>query len=363
MADTYTRDIADEHVAMTPEEFDQYFERLRQAPPGVRLNHLLAGAWVAQAIGVAAELGIADLLADGPKSSADLAQATGSHARALYRLLRALAGVGIFSEAAPEMFGLTPVADLLRTEAPGSFRDMARFRCGEGQWASWGRLGYSVRTGRPAFNEVHGVEFWGYLERHQAAGAVFNAAMAGTVAEVAAAVAAGYDFSGFGTVVDVGGGHGALMIAILRRASTPRGVVFDLPHVVAGAEEALRAAGLAERCDLVGGDMFREVPASGDAYVLSRIAHDWDDERAVAILANCRRVMEPNAKLLLAETVIPPGDTPSFGKFLDLQMLVNHPGQERTEAEYRALYEAAGLRLMRVLPTRSAVSIIEGVPA
>lgn len=342
---------------------NRYFERLSQAPPDVQLNHLLAGAWVAQAIGVAAELVIADLLIEGPKSNADLARATGSRACALYRLLRALASVGVFSEVAPERFGLTPVADLLRTETPGSFRDMARFRCGEGQWATWGRLGYSVRTGRPVFDEVHGVDFWDYLEQHPDTAAIFNAAMTGTISEVASAVAAGYEFSEFGTVVDVGGGQAALMIAILRRASALRGIVFDLPHVVAGAQGTLQAAGVAQRCKLVGGDMFREVSSGGDAYVLSRIVHDWDDERAVAILANCRKAMDQNAKLLLAETVIPPGDTPSFGKLLDLQMLVDHAGQERTEAEYRALYEAAGLRLTRVVPTRSAVSIIEGVPA
>ena len=339
-----------------------YFERLSQLPPGVQLDYLIAGGWITQAVGVAAELGIADLLADGPKLSTELAQATGSHPQALYRLLRALASIGVFTEVEPERFGLTPMAEVLRDDAPGSLRGMALFRAEHVQWGPWAQLGHSIRTGQPVFEQVHGVDFWEYFAQHPAASAIFNAAMKGTMGQVADTVAAAYDFSQFSSIVDVGGGHGATLSAILRSNSALQGVVFDLPHVAEGAKEAVRAADLVERCDIVGGDMFEQVPAGGDAYMLSRIIHDWDDERSVAILKNCRRVMGPRARLLLVEEVIPPGDTLSFGKLMDLNMLVSLGGQERTEAEYRALYEAAGFALTQAIPTRSRVSIIEGEP-
>ena len=180
--------------------------------------------------------------------------------------------------------------------------------------------------------------------------------------QTANAIAEAYDFSGFDTIVDVGGNHGALLIAILRANPMQRGVVFDLPYVAEGAHEPLQSAGLLDRCAVVSGDMFENVPAGGDAYLFSRVIHDWDDEQSVAALANCRRVMKPQGKLLLAEEVIPPGDTPSYGKQTDLAMLVLINGQERTETEYRALYEAAGFTLTRIIPTRSRISIIEGEP-
>ncbi len=342
---------------------DTYFERLSQASPAVRLQHLIAGNWVSQAIAVAADLGIADLLADGPKASSELARATGAHPRALYRLLRALAGVGVFTEVEPERFGLTPMAELLRADAPNSLRGMALYLCGEEYWRVWGQLGYSVRTGQPAFEHVHGVGPWEYRTQHPETNAAFNAFMTSLVTQVASAVADAYDFSGLSTVVDVGGSHGALLVAILRAHPALRGVLFDLPHVADGAKGRLEAAGLLDRCEVIGGDMFDGVPEGGDAYILSRVIHDWGDERSVAILTNCRRAMRPAGRLLLVEEVIPPGDTPSYGKLSDLNMLVSPGGQERTEAEYGALYEAAGFALTRVIPTRSRVSIIEGEPA
>jgi hypothetical protein len=341
---------------------DTYFARLSHAPLGVQLNHLITGSWIAQAIRVAAELRIADLLADGPSSVCDLAAATGTHARTLSRLLRALASVGLFTHAEPDTFGRTPISDLLQADAPGSLREMVLWRCGDTQWSTWGQLQHSIRTGTPAFEQVHGVPLWEYFAQQPAVGATFHAAMTSSIAEIAAAVVATYDFSEFSTLVDVGGGRGGMLIAILRANPGLRGILFDLPQVVEGAKQAAGAAGLLERCDLVGGDMFEAVPRGGDAYVLSRLVHDWDDERSVAILKNCRRAAGPHTKVLVVETILPPGDTPSFGKLLDLQMLVDHGGQERTEAEYRALYEAARFRIARVIPTRSAVSVIEGVP-
>jgi hypothetical protein len=203
---------------------------------------------------------------------------------------------------------------------------------------------------------------WEYRARNPEANARFNASETSLVTQVANAVASAYDFSGFGRLIDVGGSHGALLIAILSVNPELRAVLFDLPHVVEGAREPLVAAGLLERCEIVGGDMFETVPTGGDAYLLSRIIHGWDGAHAVDILANCRRVMGPHSKLLLAEEVILSGDVPSYGKLTDLNMLVSAGGQERTEAEYRALYAAAGFRLTRVIPTRSRISVIEGTP-
>lgn len=339
---------------------EAYFESLSQASPSIQLQHLISGHWIAQAIGVAADLGVADLLANGPKSSAELAQATGSNPRALYRLLRALASVGVFTEVELKRFGLTPMAEPLRVDAPTSIRDRALQMCGDVSWRTWGQLAYSVRTGRPAFKHVHGMDPWEYRAQNPESDAKFNASMTSLVTQVAKAVADAYDFSGLHTIVDVGGSHGALLITILRSNPGLHAVLFDLPNVVEGAREPLRAAGVLERCDIVGGDMFKEVPGGGDAYVLSRVIHDWDDDRAVEPLANCRRAMQPHSKLILAEEVLPAGDMPSYGKLSDLNMLVSPGGQERTEAEYRALYYAAGFNLTRIIPTRSRISLIEG---
>jgi SAM-dependent methyltransferase len=342
---------------------ESYFARLSQESPAVRLQHLIAGYWVSQAVAVAAQVGLADLLADGPRPTAELAEATGAHPRALYRLLRALAGVGVFTEVEPGSFGLTPMAELLRSDAPASLRGMAVYLCGDEHWRAWGHLGYSVRTGHSAFEHLFGTDPWEYRARHPETNAAFNAFMTGLVTQLADAVAAAYDFSGMRAVVDVGGSHGALLVAILRANPGVRGVLFDLPHVAEGAKARLGAAGLSDRCEVVGGDMFEGVPEGGDAYILSRVIHDWDEDRSVAILQQCHRAIAPGGKLLLAEEVIPPGDAPSYGKLSDLNMLVSPGGQERTEAEYRALYEAAGFTLTRVIPTRSRVSVVEGTPA
>ena len=339
-----------------------YFEWLSHASSGAQLQQLICGHWIAQAIAVAAELGIADLLAEGPRPSDELARATGSHPGALYRLLRALASLGVFTEVEPKRFGLTPMAEGLRGDAPSSQRSRAIQTCSDVQWRTWGQLGYSVRTGQSAFKQVHGMDTWEYRARNPEVNARFNASETSLVTQVANAVASAYDFSGFRKVIDVGGSHGALLIAILSVNPELRAVLFDLPHVVEGAGEPLVAAGLLERCQIIGGDMFQAVPAGGDAYLLSRIIHGWNDDRAMVILANCRRVMGPQSKLLVAEEVIPSGDVASYGKLSDLNMLVSPGGQERTEAEYRALYAAAGFTLTRVIPTRSRISLIEGMP-
>jgi len=337
-------------------------EQPSQVSPEAQLSQLISGFRISQAIRVAAELGIADLLANGPKSSTELAQATGSHPRALYRLLRALASIGIFTEVEPERFGLTPMAEALQADAPASQRGMALSVAGDARWRAWAQLGYSVRTGETAFQHVHGMDVWDYLKQHPADNAAFNAAMTSGSALQAAAIVAAYDFSGFGTLMDVAGGHGLLLTTILSANPTLRGILAEQPHVVASARPIIEQSGVADRCKVMEVDFFASVPSGADAYILKWIIHDWGDERALAILKNCGEAIGPDGTLLLAESVIPPGDTPSFGKFLDLQMLAGVGGQERTEQEFRALFEAAGLRLTRIVPTRSPLSVIEGKP-
>jgi hypothetical protein len=248
------------------------------SPPPATLLQMMTGYWVSQALHVAAKLGIADLLADGPVDCEDLAAATDTHAPSLQRVLRALASVGVFTEVSPGSFALTPLAELLRTETPGSMRALA-IMYAEEQYRAWGELLHSVRTGEMAFDHQFGMGYFEYLAQHPEADRVFNEAMTGWTHQLVGAVMDTYDFSPFKTIVDVGAGYGALLTAILRSNPGTRGVLFEQPHVVASAEEQLVAAGVADRCTFVGGDFFAAVPTGGDAYVLSQILHDWDDER------------------------------------------------------------------------------------
>ena len=228
-----------------------FWEWLNQSPPSVQLQYLMSGHWIAQAIGVAAKLGIADRLIDGARSTNELAQETGAHPRALYRLLRALASVGVFTEIEPERFALTPMAEALRGDKPASLRDRAAQMCGDVSWRTWGQLAYSVQTGQPAFNLVHGMDAWEYRSKHPEIDAKFNASMTSLANQVAQSIASSYDFSEFKSLVDVGGSYGALVIALLNANPGLKTVLFDLPHVIAGAREHLRAANLQDRCDLV----------------------------------------------------------------------------------------------------------------
>lgn len=330
----------------------------QELPPSVKLNQLGTGRWVSEALYVAAKLGVADHLKDGARSVDQLATSVGAHAGALYRLLRALASVGVFTEAEPRKFALTEMGACLQTGVPGSMRALALMTDLERD--AWGQLEHSIRTGETAFDHVHGMGFFAYLQRHPDEGRLFDEAMTGFVSQNIAAVVAAYDFRPFSKIVDVGGGHGALMAAILKASPGTEGVIFDLPSVVEGAERNIEAAGLSARCQCVGGDFFTSVPTGGDAYVMASIIHDWDDQRSVAILRNCRQAMSGRGKLLLVEMVIPAGDTPFFGKLLDLEMLVLAPGgRERTETEYQALLVDAGFRLIRIVSTRSLASVIE----
>ena len=328
-------------------------------PPEVVVTQMIFGKWVAMAVSVAAKLRVADALAAGPKSAADLAAETGTHAPSLYRVLRALAGVGVFAEGADGRFAQTPLSAVLRSDVPGSMRALADYCGADWSWRPWGHLLDAVRTGRTAFDAVFGEPVFEYLAKHPDESAVFNEGMTGFSMQEAPAVAEAYNFSPFDTVVDVGGGHGHLLCTILKKYAGPRGVVFDAPHVAEGATPRIAAAGLADRCRAEGGDFFASVPA-GDAYVLKHIVHDWPDDKAAAILRNCRAAAKPGAKLVLVEMVIPPGNGPSPGKLLDLEMLVVASGRERTEGEYAHLLAGAGWKLTRVLPTASPTSVIEG---
>ena len=327
------------------------------------LRRMIDGYRFTQLLYVVAKLGIADLLRDGPKHNEELAQAVGAHPRTLYRVLRALASLGVFAEDQPQCFQLTPLANLLRTEIPESLRALAIFYGEEWIWHAEGALLYSVRTGKAAFHHVHGMGPFDYYRQHAEAAAGFNAAMTSLSGHELAAIIAAYDFAGMATIVDVGGGHGALLAEILKTYPHVRGILFDLPAVVESAQPLLTAAGIVDRCTCVAGDFFQTLPGSGDAYIFKRVIHDWDDPQAEAILTQCRRAMPAHSRLLLMERVIPPGNAPSVGKLADITMLVHYGALERTEAEYRVLFEAAGFTLVRIIPTQAPLSIIEGVPA
>ncbi len=331
---------------------------MSQPPPAAKLLQMITGFWSSAAIYTAAKMGIADHLAGGPLATDELARRLGVKPGALCRLLRALGSIGLFTEGKPCRFALTPTGELLRSDVPGSLRAFS-IAGKELGWESWGELAYSVETGKPAFGRLHGMGYFEYLRQEPELARLFDAAMSGFVAANALSVVSAYDFSSFAVIIDVGGGHGTLISAILKRASKARGIVYDLPEVLEGARKSLSAEGLAERCEFIGGDFFESVPAGGDAYLLVSVIHNWDDERSLAILNNCRRVMGREAKLLLVEMIISPGDTPSLGKFLDLNMLVNFGGRERTETEYGNLLSTAGFRVTRIVSTSTPASLIE----
>jgi hypothetical protein len=332
-------------------------------PPQTVLLGLLPGAWVAQSISVVARLGIADLLDQRPRTCDELAAQCGAHGPSLYRVMRALASLGLFTEDRRGRFHLTRIGRCLRTDAPDSMRAVAIYAGSDRHWRAWGDLQHSVRTGQSAFEHQTGRPAYDFYQSDPDAAALFNATMTVYATPFASAVASA-DLGDARTVVDVGGGHGTVLAAVLRAHPTLRGVLFDLPEVIRGAPSGLAAAGIAARVDLVGGSFFEAVPSGGDVYLLTSILHNWDDERAIAILRACRRAMAGSGRLLVAEYLVRPGNAPSIAKLMDLEMLVHFSGgRERTAAEYRALFEAAGFRLERVQTTLYSVSILEGVCA
>lgn len=331
-----------------------------KSAPQEELTRLMSGYWHTQAIYVAAKLGLADLLQSGPRTADDLAAATATQPQALYRLLRALASLGIFAEDNVRRFGLTPMAACLRT-APGSARSLAIMR-GEWQYESWGRLLYSIQTGLSAFEKIHGIPLFDYLANNPDKGKLFDDAMTGVHGRETDAMLDVYDFSTSKTVADIGGGNGQVLAAILTKHPHLRGIFFDVAGVADRTRANLEAAGLTNRCTVTAGNFFEAVPAGADTYLLRHIIHDWDDGRSQTILRNCRKVMGKDGKLLLAEGVVPPGNEPSLSKFFDLAMMVLPGGMERTEAEYRALFQASGFKLRRIVPTTTWISVLEGEP-
>jgi len=341
-------------------------EERPQLPPQAVLYRMAVGHYVSRALALVATLGIADLLAGGPRDADELAAATGTHAGALRRVLRLLVSTDVFTEDESGRFGLTPLGGAQRADTSDNGRAMVLLFAGVSIQDSWRELEYCVRTGEPAFRKRGVDDPFDEIAADPEAAANFDAAMASGTRMTAMAVAATYDFSGVRTIVDVGGGNGTLLLGILAPHSHLEGVVFDRPPVADRASEQIAAAGLADRCRAVGGDFFDQVPTGGDRYLLKHVIHDWDDERALAILASCRRAMSPDAKLLLVEGVYPERvDTSLESKGAaanDVNMLVCTGGRQRSEAEFRSLYERAGFTLDRIIPA-AMVSILEGSPA
>ena len=332
-------------------------------PPAAFLTQILLGSLSSQALYVAAKLGIADLLADGPKTVEQLATETSTDAPSLYRVMRALASVGVFTEQDGRAFALTPTAEPLRSDVPNSMRDVTIFWGEDWHWQVWGKTLYSVRTGKPAWSQIHGDEVFEYFGKNPEASEIFNRAMSSFSGIATQAVVDAYDFSGIETLVDIAGGHGRVLTGILEANPKMRGMLFDLPHVIAGAREQVAASTAAERVEFVEGDFFASVPEGADAYIMKHIIHDWDDERALTILRNIKQAMKANGRVLLVEAVIADGNNQDFGKLLDLEMLVSPGGKERTAAEYEDLFSRAGLKLTRIVPTKSPYSVIEAVAA
>jgi len=333
---------------------------MAEPAPHRKLDQMITGYWASQAIYAAASLGIADLLTTGPQTAEQLATATETNAGALYRLLRALASVGIFAENEQNEFALTPLAEYLRSDVPGSKRALAMMT-GDEHFHAWGEILFSIRTGKTAFDKVFEKPFFEYLPEHPDKAQVFDKAMTGIHGRETGEILESYDFSEMKTLLDIGGGNGSNITSILQKYPDMKGTLFDLPHVIERAQPHIEQAGLGDRCELMGGSFFESVPTGADAYFMRHIIHDWNDEKSLLILENCHAAMQENSKLLIVESVIPAGNEPFAGKFLDLVMLMIPGGKERTAEEYRSLFEQAGFELTRIIPTASELSILEGI--
>ena len=325
------------------------------------LFQMATAYWVSQAIYVAAKLGIADLLKDGPQSCVSLANATGADTASLFRLMRALTSMGIFSHVRRDCFALSRLAEGLQTDAPGSLRNMV-MTIGEIHYQACGNLLHSIQTGSPAFNNVFGTSLFDYLQHNADAADTFNHGMTNLSSMLAYAVLMAYDFTGISFLVDIGGGEGRLLRKILELNPETRGIVLDMPANIETINQDLNDQTCVGRCSYVAGDFFDSVPKGADAYLLCGVIHDWDDDQAVIILRNCRRAMAKNGRVLLVDMVVPEDDATCFSKLLDLNMLVMTGGRERTKAEFWALLDAADYKLTRIVPTMAPQSVIEAVP-
>jgi hypothetical protein len=326
--------------------------------PHEQILSIVVGFWQARTVALATELDLAELVADRPAHVDELAQRTKTHPGALLRLLRALACSGIFTEVSPRVFGNTAVSECLRRDAPASQWAMV-LHClskGFGPFEGWGELEHSVRTGEPAIEKIYGHDYFELLRRNPRASTAMNGAMRAATEAMTPAVTAAYDWSQLGVIADIGGGIGTQLVSILDASPLSRGVLLDQPHLAA---EAIRH----DRVEMVGGDFFEAVPAGADAYLLRFVLHDWDDADAARILGSVRRAIPPAGRLIVIESVLPEGEAFTFGKWTDLQMLVCAGGQERSEAEFRALLSKSQFDLQQVVATQSPLSLLIATPA
>ncbi len=335
----------------------------QELPPQAIILDMLLGMMKTQAIRAAIRLNLAEQVKDGLKSVKELADKTQTHPISLLRLLRALESLGIFTEVETGQYGQTPFSHFLRPDVPGSMYDVAFIHGEQWQWRPWEGFSYSLETGKTAFDQFFGTSLFEYFANHPIEGERFNKAMAGLSQQVDGPVVQGYDYSSFTTLVEIGGGYGGLFTALLRANPQLQGILFDLPHVIENVQQRFISSDIAQRCQLIAGDVFQanEVPRGADAYILKQIIQDWDDEAAIQILTNCRQAMRPGGKILVAEPVIRPGRSMTPTKLIDLQLMVVLSGRGRSEVEFRSLFEAAGLRLVNIWPMRSPYSILEGI--
>jgi O-methyltransferase domain len=323
---------------------------------------MILGKWVSNAISAAAHFGIADHLESGPKTPLELAALTGTQEQPLYRLLRANASVGVFTELEDGRFAQTPLSEPLRSNANPCVRNMAMILTDDWHIRAWEQLPWCVETGKPASYKLYGMGMFDWMGQHPEKTVNFNNAMTDMSQGDAGAVVQSYDFSRFEHIVDVAGGHGTLLAAILDQAPQARGTLFDMPHVIAGAKKAGILEPFANRSALEAGSFFESVPAGADAYIMKYILHDWYDPECIKILGHCRNGIRPGGRLLVVDQVVPAGNEPGVAKLMDLEMLVLPGGMERSEKEFRDLFAASGFRLERIIPTPGIQCIIEGVP-
>ncbi len=328
-----------------------------------QLFRLISGYQASQAVMVAAGLGLADQLRCGPRCSGDLATATGTEPRSLYRLLRALAAIGILREAGNGRFELTEVGAYLRSDVDGSHAHIAKLFGRSNLWAAWGELLQCIKSGSPAFDHVHGEDVWSYRARRPEESAIFDAAMGAGTSAFAEAVMAVTDFGSFAHIVDVGGGDGSFLAELLTAHVRLTGTLFDQPHVIEASGALGDRPEIAPRCRMVAGDFFQDVPSGADAYLVKWILHDWDDEAAVEILSSCRRAMQAQSRLIVVEHLIGPAEARTLATLMDLHMMVVTGGKVRTESDHARLFEEAGLRIVSVVPTSSPLWVIEGTPS
>jgi len=332
-------------------------------PPHVQLIQTGVAYWQSKLLLVAAQLGLADRLGAGARSAGDIASELDLHSHSLYRFMRSLAAMGVLTEVESKKFALTPLGEALKADAPGSARATLLTLTGPILSRSFDHLLYSLETGETGFEKVFGKGLFDYLAEHPDEASIFSETMVGIHGREPPAVARSYDFSQFESICDVGGATGNMLVNILGVHSGPRGVLYDLPHVVVDAPAFIDRHGLTDRISIESGNFFETAPAGHDAYILSHIIHDWDEDECQTILGVCRRAIADNGKLLIVEMVLPSGDTPHFGKMTDMVMLVGPGGQERTAEEYDALLSKAGFKLTNVVPTGSDVSVVEAVPS